>query len=117
MSKKFDKRLFVPLNKEAFKWFKHGKKWEVRKLKGQYNPNNICTGRRVELRKGYNGTSLWGNVTNVRVFDDYEKLFDSIDFKHIFPFADSLNHAKTLILNYVNQNEIIAFKIKLDIDE
>lgn len=116
MSEKLQNRLFVPLNTEAFNWFKEGKKWEVRKKRGQYNPRNVFKGKKVELRKGYTGESIWGKILDVDTFENADRLFEKINFKEVFPDSGSLSSAKKLIQNYVDSNEIIAFKIQRDQD-
>jgi len=56
-------RLFVPLSAEAFGWWKSGRKrWEVRKDAKRWGKQHVRDGRRVELRLGYSGPSLWGAV-------------------------------------------------------
>lgn len=106
-------RLFVPLNSEAFSWFKQGKTWEVRKMKGQYNLKNIKVGRKVELRRGYNSKdSIWGFITEVRVFENAKELMKLIDYKKILPTAKSFQEAEFLLENFVSTNDkIIAFRI------
>ena len=56
-------RLFVPLNATAFDWWRSGKKrWEVRRDAPRWSCRHVFPGRRVELRRGYSGPSLWGTV-------------------------------------------------------
>ncbi len=107
-------RLFVPLNSEAFSWFKLGKTWEVRTMKGQYNLTNIKVGRKVELRRGYNSNdSLWGTISEVKVFENAQDLLKLIDYKKILPTVGSFQEAEFLIEKFVSTNDkIIAFKIK-----
>jgi len=107
-------RLFVPLTKQAFEWFKNGKQWEVRKFKvGQYNLRNIVIGREVELRLGYRrGKSIWGVVSEVKIFENVEQLIDDISYELITPSADTKEQAKEFIEKYVGlRNQIIAFRI------
>ena len=120
MSKKLKKNktnriLFVPLIKESFRWYSQGKKWEVRKLRGQYTMRNIITGRRVELREGYTGSKKFGRIQEVIVVDDSEELFKRIDFKEIIPVAIDLEDAKKRIARFLNESHrIIAFRILLE---
>jgi len=56
-------RLFVPLTAEAFGMWKSGKKkWEIRRHAKRWGIRHVYNGRRVELRLGYSGPSLWGTV-------------------------------------------------------
>lgn len=108
-------RLFVPLNSKAFNWYKLGKEWEVRKMKGQYNLNNIKINRLVELRRGYNThDKLWGRIDDVKIFNNHIELLDYIDFKLIFPTIISINEAEKMLDEFIIKDEkIIAFKISL----
>lgn len=112
------KRLFVPLTKEAYDWFKnHNKQWEIRKLNcGQYNSKNIFEGHRVELRLGYKpGNSIWGEITAVKEFNDAEELINSIDFKLLIPSANNKNEAIERVNSYIGKDtKIITFKIDKD---
>jgi hypothetical protein len=57
-------RLFVPLTAQAFGWWRSGKKrWEVRRDAPRWGEKHLRAGRRVELRRGYSGPSLWGTLT------------------------------------------------------
>jgi len=111
-------RLFIPLNGEAYKWFKSGnKQWEVRKLNvGQYNLKNLIVGRKVELRLGYRpGNSIWGIIKEVRTYDNANNLVNEIDFKHLIPSANDSNEATQKIIDYVgSESKIIAIKIQYD---
>lgn len=111
-------RLFLPLNSNAFNWYKMGKKWEVRKVKGQYNLKNIRSNRIVELRRGYNTKDrLWGIINEVKIFNNSSQLLSEIDFLEIFPEAKDSNEANNLFNDFVNVDEhIIAFKITLNED-
>lgn len=111
-----EKRLFVPLSTRAFNWFKMGKQWEVRILKGQYNPRNIFPGRIVELRRGYNTTdSLWGQIVDVKIFENSDELLRTLDFQLIIPQAKNSTEAKAELKNFAEPGkQIITFKIKLN---
>src|SRR5687768_5793291 len=94
-------RLFVPLSKQAFNWFKAGKNWEIRRLnKGQYNTKNIFSNRMVELRKGYNGESLWGKIDQVQIFSNSQELVRNIHYQELVPSAHDENEAVNLINKY-----------------
>ena len=113
-----NKRLFVPLATTAFDWFKRGKLWEIRNLKGQYNLNNVKAGKTVELRKGYNtNDSIWGFIEDVRQFIDIDDLLNNIEYELIIPDATNLSEAKKLLKNFTSEGEkIIAFKIRQNPD-
>ncbi len=114
MLKKLENRLFVPLTREAFEWFSLGKKWEIRKLNvGQYNLKNLHIGRDVELRLGYQpGSSIWGKITEVEIYNSVDELINEIVFTNIIPTAKEENEAKQFIEKYVGRdNQIIAFKV------
>lgn len=60
-------RLFVPLTAESFGWWKSGRKrWEVRRPARRWT-RDMNPGRRVELRRGYSGPSLWGTLTGMSI--------------------------------------------------
>ena len=111
-------RLFVPLTKEAFEWFKsHDKQWEIRKLNiGQYNRKNIFEGRRVELRLGYKpGNSIWGEISEVKEFNEANELINNIDFKFLIPTAKNKDEAIERINDFIGkESKIITFKINKD---
>jgi hypothetical protein len=113
-------RLFVPLKGEAYDWFASGgKKWEVRKLGRQWTEKNVRTGRRVELRRGYNGESLWGVVGGVVIQSDLWGLFSLVDYREVSPLSSDLTQAVGAvrhILGYSSMlvHPVIAFEVLLD---
>jgi len=71
-------RLFVPLKSIWFDLFKKGeKKWELRGVSNRFNTKTVYKGRHVELRKGYNGESLFGKISDFMIIDN----FTDIDYK------------------------------------
>ncbi len=58
-------RLFCPLTAEAFGWWLQCKTHELRKDAPRWSAKHVYPGRRIELRKGYSGPSLWGEIVEV----------------------------------------------------
>lgn len=112
------KRLFVPLAKEAYEWFlNHNKQWEIRKLNsGQYNTKNLVEGRRVELRLGYRpGNSIWGVIDAVKMYNNADDLVNDINFKLLIPTANNKNEAIERINDFIGEeSQIITFKVIKD---
>ncbi|KXA88639.1 hypothetical protein AKJ62_04745 [candidate division MSBL1 archaeon SCGC-AAA259D14] len=109
-------RLFVPLKTEPFQWFRSGKKkWELRGISSQFNRDTVVPSRSVELRKGYNGESIWGIVDCVETFGSLESVVDNLDFRAIIPPTETrggfLSRAKELLSGY---DEFIAFRVLIE---
>lgn len=99
-------RLFVPLNTGPFEDFKHnGKTFELRSYGRQYTEKHVYTGRRVEVRKGYSGESLWGVIGKVEI-GGLEEILTKINYKKITPQAKTAEEAKNSI------NKVLGFKEK-----
>lgn len=108
-------RLFVPLNSEIFEWYKKGlKRWELRGANGQYNSKYIWKDRVVELRKGYNGESIWGKIGRNCEGRSLEKLFNVVDFREVIPTANNVEEAKE-VTNAImgNKEKYILIEILL----
>lgn len=109
-------RLFVSLKSKPFQWFKSGdKKWEIRGINSNFNEKTVREGREVELRKGYNGESLWGKITRVEAFHRISEIPKKIEIKKIIPstsdekeFEDEI---ESLLSSY---DEFIAFEVVLN---
>lgn len=90
-------------------------KWELRGVNDQFNRETVREGRRVELRKGYSGESIWGAIDRVETFGNLEDVAENLDFRAIIPPVESrnkfLSRAKGLLSEY---DEFIAFKILFD---
>lgn len=110
------RRLFVPLSGEPFQWFSSGKKeWEVRRNKGAFRADRLTRGRRVELRMGYTGESLWGTLAETVIATNTAQLFDRISYKAAVPTATSPLAASTFVENLLSKDsELVAFRIELD---
>lgn len=110
------RRLFVPLSAEPFEWFSSGaKSWEVRRNKGAFRVDLLAEGRRVELRRGYTGKSLWGTLAEAVVASDVADLFGRISFKAAVPTATSALGAGAFVETLLGQDsELVAFRVELD---
>jgi hypothetical protein len=107
-------RFFLPVNKEVYEWYYIGKLWEIRNAKGRFNIKNIYPNRLIEIRKGYNGESLWGKIVTVLLFKDSNDLLEKINYKEIFPQCTSATIADKLIQDYIiSGHEIIATQIMI----
>lgn len=114
-------RLFVPLAKEPYLWFKSGKKrWELRKNQGQFTDKYVWPGRRVELRLGYRNPerALWGTVLNVVPANSIEEFFEKVSYKDVIPNAenatDAITIAQTILrLKPKQPRSILGFEIEL----
>jgi ASC-1-like (ASCH) protein len=109
-------RLFLPLNGVAFDWFIQGKKkYELRRLYHQYNFKQVKEGRLVELRRGYSGTSIWGQIGQIFVESSLDQLFDTVSFKNVIPVASSMNEAVSIAKEFVgDKGPYILFEIIRD---
>ncbi|MDD1137070.1 hypothetical protein M5G22_05835 [Pseudomonas sp. TNT2022 ID233] len=110
-------RVFIPLSTSPFKWFSSGeKKWELRRIGGQYNTQNIYKGRPVELRRGYNSDQLlWGVIDSTILSQTIEEAIEAVgDFKSIIPTAKSKHEAAKIsyeILKPSPNDRFIVFSI------
>ena len=99
MSEKPD-RLFVPLATAPFSWFESGlKTWELRRYGRQYIKKHVVLGRRVELRKGYSGDSLWGEIDAVYQAETIEGIFRLVPYSFVVPVARDLPDAVSVVKN------------------
>lgn len=107
-------RLFVPLKKEPFNWFLQGcKTWELRGISGRFNKDKVKSGKSVELRKGYNGDSLWGVIANCKTFDKLKNIPTSLR-RDITPFMDEYNNFEDKVKSIMSEYEsYIAFNVDL----
>lgn len=108
-------RLFVPLNSQTFDWYKKGlKRWELRGASGQYNRRYIKKNRLVELRKGYNGNSIWGKVGRNCEGRSLDELFGVVDFREVIPVASNVREAKEIANSIMgNKEKYILIEILL----
>ena len=100
-----EKRLFVPLCSDPFKWFKSGKKtWELRRMRGQFTLKTVTYGRPVELRRGYSTPdSLFGTVGAILIESSLRNWFHSIhDFKVVIPIAETVYDAIEIASEIMN---------------
>lgn len=117
-NKKQQDRLFVPLKALWFGLFKSGrKKWELRGLGNQFNENTVCIGRRVELRRGYNGESLFGRITKFIIIESTLSAIPREIWKETVPCDEE--ETDVSILDFVQQYEDkyskwILFKVDVE---
>lgn len=106
-----DDRLFVPLETRHYRNFVVGsKEFELRGVNAKFNEETVYEGRLVELRHGYAGDSLWGQIEAVDVVDDLESI---LDHELILPGAtreEFLESARDLLGSY---DRWIAFEVEL----
>lgn len=119
-------RLFVPLSAQAFEWWKSGRKrWEVREDAPRWSPKHVYAGRRVELRRGYSGPSLWGTLTGhvVRAVSVLEMAKFGIPLAEVAPTACDWWDLADLLGSGVFVHErwpelphptVVAFEVLLD---
>ena len=109
-------RLFVPLKTEPFNWFKSGKKkYELRNQVGQYNKNQIITGRKVELRRGYStNDKLFGKIGQVVWAENIDDIYNQIEYSKIIPKALNLDDAKQEVFKMLKNNVgLVVFEVIL----
>jgi ASC-1-like (ASCH) protein len=106
-------RLFLPLKSNAFDWFnRESKKYELRRLRNQYTQKYVKKGRLVELRCGYSGKSIWGQIGQVSVYNSLHQIFSTVNFEDIIPIASSVDHAIDIAAEFVgNEGPYILFEI------
>ena len=105
-------RLFVPLSTEPFIDFKHnGKQYEVRSCERGFSEKFVYSGRRVEIRKGYSGESLWGVVGKVYT-GSLEEIFSKVDYRLVEPMSGSLEDAVYENITILGKKQkYIAFEV------
>jgi len=113
--------LFVPLAGKPYDWFSSRRKtWELRRCRGPWSTENVRTGRRVELRRGYRdrASSLWGTVEETLVAPGADAFFDLVPYPEVIP--DAVSRAAAVaqfneILGVDSSSvEIIGFRVVLD---
>jgi hypothetical protein len=110
-------RLFVPLSAEAFRWWQRGlKRWEIRRDVKRWGPDHVRIGRRVELRRGYSGPSLWGTIRKVYWGT---LLLTDIQYYDVNPRAESWSEAMRAAGIIASDRgalnvSVCAFKVELD---
>jgi hypothetical protein len=108
------RRVFLPLKRQAFNWFKSGEKdWELRGYGRSYQPHHLKPGTRVELRNGYRGESLWGVIGKCYVAESLDAIFERIDFRRIIPSATNTDEAKKIAVGILgSKTHYIAFEVR-----
>jgi hypothetical protein len=116
------RRLFVPLASEPYQWFASGRKtWEVRRAKSAFAPERLFQGRRVELRRGYSGTTsaLWGTIVETVSADTLNELFALVPPAEVVPDAadrhDAVSTAAQILRSGTDDTSgFVAFRVKPD---
>jgi|SRR5580658_3144741 hypothetical protein len=115
-----NRRLFVPLANEPFRWFAGGQKhWELRRYGRQYTERHVRVGRQVELRRGYNSEdSLWGVVTETLPASSIREFFSKVNYKTVVPSARSEAEAIEIVNQILgmsddSQTAVFAFRIEI----
>ena len=109
-------RLFVPLKSLWFDLFKKGeKKWELRGINNNFNVKTIIKRRKVELRKGYNGESLFGVISECLTINNIEEIPSDI-YSEVIPLdIQNAGVIREFIDYYTSRYEsFILFKVVLD---
>lgn len=105
-------RLFVPLNSEPFEHFSSGSKdTELRGCNDRFNMETVEPGRLVELRKGYNGPSIWGVIEHVHHFSHLTNIAEDMDHERITPGLTRLEFEESVRDLLGEYDHFIAFKI------
>jgi hypothetical protein len=115
-----DTRLFVPLSRAPFEWFKSGEKhWELRRYGRQYTEAHLRVGRRVELRHGYGSRNdaLWGTLQESLRANSIEEFFDAVPYDRVIPAAESRSDAVFIARKILGSVvEVIGFRVVVDDD-
>jgi len=114
-----NKRLFVPLASQPFRWFESGdKRWELRRFGRQFNDKRVCIGREVELRRGYSTKdSLWGEIDSVVVAESIAAFFKKVPFSEVIPIAENLHGAVEIAQQIIGNSDQRVIGFRVDIDE
>lgn len=88
------------------------KTWEIRGISNRFNPNTVKTGRKVEIRRGYqkNG-ALWGTIGKIVTIDNIFDLPEDI-FNAAIPTEDKDLMTQIERYNYKYQ-QFIVFEVIL----
>ncbi|WP_431123349.1 hypothetical protein [Flagellimonas flava] len=109
----FKNRLFLPLKSEAFDWYQLGKSIEIRQQKGRFKNILESNYKYAELRKGYNGESIYCEISHIKEFDSFNDLIDNYDIKSIFPPCNSEKEALEKYTNfYLEEYPLIAISLR-----
>jgi hypothetical protein len=116
MNQDVQKRLFVPLRRDAFEWFATGRKtFELRRAGGRFAETHVRPSVSVELRRGYSGVSIWGFVGRVFIGEDLSQLLNRVDYKDVIPRASSLQEAVAVAREFVGGvGPFILFEVLRD---
>ena len=109
----FSNRLFLPLKSDALQWYQIGKSIELRQRKGRFKNIFSFDSKYAELRKGYNGESLYCKINEIKEFHSLSNLLNAYDFKSIFPSCTSKQEVLIKYTDfYEDDDHIIAISLK-----
>lgn len=103
----FKSRLFLPLTSEAFEWYEKGKCVEVRIKKGRFKNIHKFNYKYAELRKGYNGKSVYAQIDKIDEYSSIKRLSDGVKLKSIIPLELSKQESIKKLDRYVNSEATI----------
>ncbi len=84
-------------------------------MNSNFNKETVREGRKAELRKGYNGESMWGRITDVETFEKIDEIPKKIDKEKIIPNISSEKQFENEINRFLSGYEkYIAFKVVMD---
>ena len=89
----FTNRLFLPLKSEAFEWYQIGKTIELRQRRGRFKNIFKFNYNYAELRKGYNGESVYCVIEDIKEFNSLNDIIQTYGIKSIFPHCKSKSEA------------------------
>lgn len=108
------KRLFLPLTTEAYNWYCEGKSVEIRKFQRRFKNILSQNYEIAELRKGYNGPSIWAEIKSIKKYNNVTDLLIDVNYKELIPSATTNIEAQNRLRSYVNnEKEIIAIFLNL----
>ena len=106
------KKVFVPLTTKFFYQFKNeGKRFELRRLGGPWNTNNIYSSRPVVLSKGYGKYERIKGIIGAVHVGSLNQIFKIIPYRLIIADAKSKREAiESVELLLGNSAQFIAFE-------
>lgn len=108
-------RLFLPVNTRPYQNYKIKlKDIEARGINNQYNTQTVTQNKRVEIRKGYNGPSLWGTIQDTWRTNSIHAIPDTVTHHRILPGVSRLRFIKELQDLLGDYDDYILFEIDLD---
>lgn len=108
-------RLFVALRTDSYNEFRNaGKAYELRSYGRQFTEKDIYKERRIELRRGYSGESIWGTFGEVFI-GQLPYIFSRVPSEKISPNSKSVEEAiQECISESGVKEKYILFEVLLD---